>query len=64
MQRRASDSIGKIQSLLPGLGAALSAAGMIAFAKQALDAGDAMNDMSQKTGISVENLSRWKFVAE
>jgi hypothetical protein len=53
-----------LRTLAPQIAAALSVGGIIAFAKSAIDAGDAMNDMSQKTGLSVESLSRWRFVAE
>ena len=41
----------------------LSAGGLIGMAKAALDAGDAMNDLSQRTGISVESLAKFKKAA-
>jgi hypothetical protein len=53
-----------LRTLAPQIAAALSVGGVIAFAKSAIDAGDRMNDLSQKTGLSVESLSKWKFVAE
>lgn len=53
-----------LAQLAPQIAAALSIGGVIAFAKSAIDAGEAMNDMSQRTGLSVESLSKWKFVAE
>lgn len=63
-------SIGGINNIIGGLtggvvalGAGLTAAGLVAFAKHSIEAGDAMRDLSQKTGISVENLSRFQQVA-
>lgn len=40
-----------------------SVAGLVGLAKNALDAGDALNDMSQRTGVSVEALARFKKAA-
>ena len=62
-QRTASDSIKRIQGLVPGLAGVLSAAGLIAFTKQGIDAADALNDLSKSTGVSVENLSGLKLLA-
>jgi len=60
--------MGKILGSVTGgalaLGAGLSAAGVVAFAKGAIDAADNMRDLSQKTGVSVENLSRFQQAAE
>jgi hypothetical protein len=47
-------------SALTGL---LSGAGLVAMAKGAIDAADNMNDLSQKTGVSVEQLSRFEQAA-
>lgn len=63
VQRNAQDSIGRITSLLPGLAAALSGAGLVAFAKQGIDAADHLNDLSKSTGITVESLAGLKLLA-
>ena len=55
--------IGSITGGVVALGAGITAAGMVAFAKHSIDAADAMRDLSQKTGVSVENLSRFQQVA-
>ena len=62
-QRTASDGIGRITSLIPGLAAALSAAGLVDFAKQGIDAADRLNDLSKSTGIAVETLSGYQLLA-
>ena len=52
--------------LTSSLGALLplmSAAGLVGLVKGAIDAGDAMNDLSQRTGVSVEALARFKKAA-
>jgi hypothetical protein len=48
-------------SALTGL---LSGAGLMAMAKGAIDAADDMNDLAQKTGVSVEQLSRFQQAAQ
>lgn len=63
-QNTASEAIGHIQSLLPGLAIGLSAAGLVEFAKHALEAGEQLNKMSQRTGVSVEDLSKLKYAAQ
>jgi lambda family phage tail tape measure protein len=52
--------------LTSSLGALLplmSAAGLVGLVKGAIDAGDAMNDLSQRTGVSVEALAKFKKAA-
>jgi lambda family phage tail tape measure protein len=52
--------------LTSSLGALLplmSAAGLVGLVKGAIDAGDAMNDLSQRTGVSVEALARFRKAA-
>jgi len=56
--------LGSVTGGVVALGAGLSAAGVVAFAKSAIDAADNMRDLSQKTGVSVENLSRFQQAAE
>lgn len=65
-----SKSLGGIGSILGtvtggalALGAGLSAASLVTFAKGAIDAADNMRDLSQQTGASVENLSRFQQAA-
>ena len=55
--------LGTITGGVVALGAGLTAAGIVEFAKHSIDAADAMRDLSQKTGVSVENLSRFQQVA-
>jgi hypothetical protein len=47
-----------------GLGAALSVGGLALFAKSGIDAADALNDVSQKLGVSVKDLASFKLAAE
>jgi hypothetical protein len=65
---KALGGMGNILGSLTGgvlaLGAGLSAAGVVAFAKGAIDAADNMRDLSQKTGVSVENLSKFQQAAQ
>jgi hypothetical protein len=60
MLSRAGGLSGALGSLIP----LVSGIGFAAFAKGAIDAADNMNDLSQKTGVSVESLSQWKQAAE
>ena len=48
---------------IAALGFGLSAAGIVGFAKSAIDAADNLRDMSQRTGVSVEMLSRFEKAA-
>ncbi|NBV62257.1 MAG: hypothetical protein EBR73_14560 [Rhodobacteraceae bacterium] len=41
----------------------LSAAGLVGMVKGTIEAGDAMNDMSQRTGVAVETLAKFKKAA-
>ena len=50
--------------MLSGLGVAMSVAGLTAMVKSAIDTGDALDEMSQRVGVSVETLSVWKPAAE
>lgn len=51
--------LGSVTGGLVAMGAGLSAAGVAAFAKNAIDAADNLRDMSQRTGVSVEMLSKF-----
>jgi hypothetical protein len=55
--------LGSVTGGVLALGAGLSAAGVAAFAKSAIDAADNLRDMSQRTGVSVEMLSRFEKAA-
>jgi len=58
---------GAAGGLVTGLGALVplaSGAGLLAMAKNAIDAADNMNDLRQKTGASVESLSQFEQAAK
>jgi hypothetical protein len=46
------------------IGGLVSGAGLVALGKGAIDAADDMNDLAQKTGVSVEQLSRFQQAAQ
>lgn len=50
-------STSELQSFIKGIGFAAVAASVTVWAKSMIDAGDALNDMSQRTGVSIENLA-------
>ncbi|MFN3297695.1 phage tail protein [Caldimonas sp.] len=52
-----ADAAKSVNGLLAGLGVALSAAGLGAMVKSALESADALNKLSQRVGITVESLS-------
>jgi hypothetical protein len=52
-----------LSGALGALAPLASVAGLVGLAKNALEAGDALNDMSQRTGVSVEALARFKKAA-
>jgi lambda family phage tail tape measure protein len=55
----------KLNGILGTLGVgAIAGSGLIAFAKAGIDAADNINDLSQKIGVSVENLAGYKLAAE
>ena len=58
----------RVKGLLAGLGVSLSVAGgfatLAAMIKNAIDAADQLNKLSQKIGISVEALSTLRFAAQ
>lgn len=49
---------------LGGIGAGLTLAGLAATVKSSIDAADAMNDLSQKVGISVRELAKYELAAK
>ena len=64
--RGLQEGAAKISGLLGsiGIGAALSVAGLAAFAKSTIDAADALKDMSDRTGVSVKDLASFRLAAE
>lgn len=58
------DEAGRIKGILAGLGVSLSVAGFAVMIKNAIDAADHLNKLSQKIGISVEALSTLRFAAQ
>ena len=59
-----TDTARSANGLLANLGVGVSLAGLAAMVKSAIDTGDALDEMSQRVGISVETLSVWKPAAE
>lgn len=55
--------MGGLAGAMGSLAPLLSVAGLVGMAKSALEGGDAMYDLSQKTGMSVESLARFKKAA-
>ena len=53
-------SVGAAQTALGALGAGLSVAALAAYATRAIDAADAMNDLSQRVGIAVKDLAAYE----
>jgi len=53
-----------VSGLMSGLLAAVAAGGVVALGKSAIDAADDLNDMSQRTGVAVETLSRFERAAK
>jgi hypothetical protein len=59
-----TDTAKGVNGVLANLGVAASVAGLTAMVKSAIDTGDALDEMSQRVGVSVETLSVWKPAAE
>jgi len=57
-------SAGNVISAFSPLAGLATAGGLFALTKSAINAADNMNDLSQSTGVSVENLSRLKQAAD
>jgi hypothetical protein len=56
-------SMGGLAGAMNVLAPLLSVAGLVGMAKKTLEAGDAMYDMSQRTGVAVESLAKFKKAA-
>jgi hypothetical protein len=63
-EKKAEQVTSKINSSFQTLGAGLSVAAFTSFVKNGIDAADALNDLSDRTGVSVENLSKFKLAIE
>ena len=63
-----ADGIGSafagLKSAIAAIGVTYAAREMINFAKSTIDAADALNDMSKRTGVSVSALAGWRLAAE
>jgi hypothetical protein len=55
---------GGLSGALGALAPAVTGVGLVAMAQNAINAADDMNDLAQKTGVSVEQLSRFKQAAD
>ncbi len=64
LDRRASAAAAGLKSAFGAMGAALSVGALASFAKSGIDAADAMNDMSLRTGVAVKTLAGFKLAAE
>jgi len=53
-----------LKSTFATLGAGLSVAAVVAWGKSTIDAADNMNDLSQRIGVGVKDLAKWKLAAE
>ncbi len=53
-----------ISGALGGIGAGVSLAGLSAMVKSSIDAADAMNDLSQKVGISIRELAKYELASK
>lgn len=63
--RAKAEGIGeKVDRSLSMIGVGLSAAGLTAFVKSGIDAVDALNDLSDRTGIAVEKLAAFEYAAK
>lgn len=66
--RRLRSELGGLESLAKtafGFAAAgLSAASLVAYTKSIIDAADAINEMSERTGVAVEDISRLQYAAK
>ncbi len=61
---RLQSSALSISSALGGIGAGISLGGLAAMVKSSIDAADAMNDLSQRVGISVADLAKYELAAK
>ncbi len=63
-EKKGSAALATFKSFGAGLVGALSVGAITSFAKAGIDAADALNDMSQRLGVSVKDLASFKLAAE
>lgn len=63
-QQRAQATTSLVNKAFGALGVGLSVAGLVSFVKSGIDMADALNDISLKTGIAVENLAGFQLVTK
>ena len=61
---RSASTIAATVAGMAGLGGILSGAGISAMVKESIDAADAMNDLSQRIGIAVQDLAKYELAAK
>jgi hypothetical protein len=64
LDQRATAAARGLKTAFGALGATLSVGALASFAKSGIDAADALNDMSQRLGVSVKDLASFKLIAE
>lgn len=64
MESTVQRAAGAMSSALGAIGVGLSAAGLTAFIKNAIDAADNLNKLSQRVGVTVENLSALQYAGK
>jgi len=62
--RKELGSLDSIAKTAFSLGGVISAAGLVAYTKSIIDATDALDQMSERTGVSVEDLGRLQYAAK
>jgi len=62
--RKELGSLDSIAKAAFSLGGVISAAGLVAYTKSIIDAADALDQMSERTGVSVEDLGRLQYAAK
>lgn len=62
--RKELGSLDSIAKTAFSLGGVISAAGLVAYTKAIIDAADALDQMSERTGVSVEDLGRLQYAAK
>lgn len=64
LNSRATAAAAGLKTAFGAIGATLSVGALASFAKAGIDAADAMNDLSLRTGVGVETLAGYKLAAE
>lgn len=57
-------AVSSAKNMLATLGVGLSVGAVVAYTKAIIDAADAINDMSQRTGIAVKDLAKYELAAK